>query len=108
MNKNILIAILLANSLPASRASAQGTLYVSNLGQTPTGSAPVGSDASIAQSFFTLATDPNNYTLNSIQLLTDPASGSPSGFSVSIYNSGAGGGPQSSLGSLAGADPAAG
>jgi hypothetical protein len=87
-------------------AQAQGTLYVSNLSQTPTGSAPIGSDAWVAQSIIT-GTDPNGYVLNSIQLLLDSSSGSPSGFSASIYNS-LNGKPDQSLGKLVGSDPATG
>jgi hypothetical protein len=67
-------------------AQAQGTLYLSNLGQPSIGSAVVASDAWFAQLFIT-GTNFNGYTLNSIQLLMDGVSGSPSGFSVMIYNS---------------------
>ncbi len=90
---------------------AQGMLYVSNLGQTPTGSASIGSDAWIAQEFFT-GNDSSGYTLNSIQLLMNAASGNPSGFTVSLYSSSSSGngtfGDGSSLGILTGSDPRAG
>jgi hypothetical protein len=107
MKKTIFMAIVLATeSFAPSFVQAQGTLYVSNLGQTPTGSAAIGSDSWIAQSIIT-GTDSSGYTLNSIQLLMDAASGSPSGFNVSIYSS-AGGTPQNNLGNLVGSDPSAG
>jgi PEP-CTERM motif len=105
--KIIVRMILTAVALfTAQLAPAQGTLYLSNLGQTPVGSAVVGSDAWIAQDFRT-GTNSGGYTLNSIQLLLGAASGTPSGFSVSVYNS-LGGSPGSNLGSLGGADPSAG
>ena len=64
-------------------ADAQGTTYLSNLGQVSSGSLVLGSDAWIAQSFYT-GTSPDGYYLNSVQLLTVPAVGSPSGFAVSV------------------------
>jgi len=67
-------------------ASAQSTLLVSNLDQTPTGSASIGSDAWIAQSINTWYNS-QDYILNSIQLLLNAPSGSPSGFRVSLYSS---------------------
>jgi hypothetical protein len=67
-------------------ADAQGTLYVSNLGQSSTGGMEVGSDSWIAQEFSISASDPNSYTFDSVQLLMDSESGNPSNFTVSIYN----------------------
>ncbi len=78
-------ALAIAMSLPVL-TQAQGTIYVSNLDQTPIGSLAVGSDSWIAQGFYILPSDPKTYVLNSIQLLIAPATGSPSGFSVSIYS----------------------
>ena len=105
MKKTIFITMVLAAELFApSFSQAQGTLYVSNLGQTPTGTTAIGSDAWIAQIFAT-GTNPGGYTLNSIQLLMDAASGNPTGFSVSIYSSLS---PIDNLGGLSGSDPAAG
>jgi hypothetical protein len=78
---------------------SQGTLYVSTLGETPTGNMEIGNDSWIAQAFYTFATDPNTYDLNAIQLLLDPASGSPSGLTVSIYNSN-NNAPETDLGAL--------
>jgi hypothetical protein len=85
---------------------AQGTLYVSNLGLTPNTSASIGNDAWIAQSIIT-GIDSSGYILNSVQLLMDEGSGSPSGFNVSIYSF-SGSDPQNNLGSLTGSDPMAG
>src|SRR5258705_1367541 len=67
---------------------AQGTTYISNLGQASGGSVVVGSDSWRAESFLT-GTNPGGYTLDSIQLLTTLASGNPSGFSISVYSSNA-------------------
>jgi hypothetical protein len=100
-----LFLIALIPVLPQA-VPGQGTLYVSNLGKTSTGSGAVGSDAWIAQMFLT-GTEPNGYILNSVQLLMNPASGSPSNLSVSVYNN-TGSGPGVSLGSLTGPDPAGG
>jgi hypothetical protein len=108
MKKTIWVAAVLAAELLASQIlQAQGSLYVSNLGQTSTGSMGIGSNSWIAQPFFT-GTDPNDYSLNSIQLLMNAASGSPSNFTVSIFSHTADGTPGSNLGSLTGSDPAAG
>ncbi len=104
------LVVLAAKLFTPSFVQAQGTLYVSNLGQASTGSASIGSDSWIAQGFYIFATDPNTYTLNSIQLLMNPASENPAGFSVSIYsNASLGGIPQNNLGNLNGpANPSAG
>jgi hypothetical protein len=102
------IILLTVGLLLPLMVQAQGTLYVSNLGQTPTGSAAIGSDSWIAQQFYT-GTNADGYVLNSVQLLMDAASGSPSGFTVSIYSfNNSNYGPGSNLGSLSGSDPAAG
>jgi hypothetical protein len=102
------IILLTVGLLLPLMAQAQGTLYVSNLGQTPTDSAAIGSDSWIAQQFYT-GTNADGYVLNSIQLLMDAASGSPSGFTVSIYSfNNSNYGPGSDLGSLSGSDPSAG
>ena len=84
--------------------SAQEMVGVSNLLQAPTGSAAIGSDSWIAQQFYIFPTETNTYTLNSIQLLLNSASGSPDGFAVSIYS-----GSLNDLGNLSGStDPSAG
>lgn len=94
--------------LPPVVVQIHGTLYVSNLGQPSTGSAPVASDQWIADVFRT-GLNPGGYELNSIQMLMNAASNTPSGFTVSIFDdSGPSGKPGISLGSLAGpADPSA-
>lgn len=102
MQKTILTLVLAIGLLGSLMSPAQGTLFVSNLGQTPTGSAAIGSDSWIAQEFFIIATDPNSYSLDSIQLLLNPASGSPNEFNVSIYSASPSGAPQNNLGSLNG------
>ena len=102
------IAILAGELFAVPPAPAQGTLSVSNLGQTPVGKAAIGNNSWIAQEFFT-GTNSGGYTLNSIQLLMDASSGSPSGFAVSIYSGLFTGPPESSLGNLVGSlNPTAG
>ncbi len=111
MKKTIFITMVLAAELfTPSFSQTQGTLYVSNLGQTPTGSGAIGSDSWLAQSF-TTGTNSGGYVLNSVQLLMDGASGNPSGFDVSIYNQSSTDPiypPMNSLGSLSGSDPSTG
>jgi len=86
---------------------AQGTLYVSNTGQTSAGSIPVGSNAWIGGMFFT-GNAVGGYSFDSIQLLMGGALGSPSNFAVMLYSYNMRF-PGSSLGSLNGSsDPAAG
>jgi hypothetical protein len=82
---------------------AQGTTYMSNLGQTNAGSIAVGSDSWLATLFET-GTNSSGYTLDSIQLAMAGASGSPSGFTVMLYNEQGIGGENlgSSLGTLDG------
>jgi hypothetical protein len=106
MKKTIFISMVLAAELFAPLFSqAQGTLYVSNLGQTPTGNNAIGSNAWVAAEFIT-GTNASGYFLNSVQLLMAAASGTPSGFSVSIYTGPRG--PGSSLETLNGSlDPVA-
>jgi len=94
------LAVLL---IPRSGHS-QPTGYVSNLGQTSAGSEATGSDLWLAQTFIT-GINPQGYILNSVDLLMDASSGSPSGFGVSIYSSL---NPNNNLGSLNGLDPSAG
>ena len=100
-------AVLGAGLFLAPAASAQGTIYISNLGQTPVGSGAVGSDSWMAQPF-TTGTNTTGYVLNSVQLLMDPALGGPNGFTATIYSSPGFGFPGIELGSLSGSDPAAG
>jgi MYXO-CTERM domain-containing protein len=68
-------------------AAAQGSVtYISNLGQSSSGSNPVGSDSWQAASFGT-GTNAGGYLLNSVQLNMTDASGNPGGFTVMIYSS---------------------
>jgi hypothetical protein len=66
---------------------AQGTNYLSNLAQASAGSLAVGSDSWWAAAFHT-GTNPNGYSLNSIQLEMADASGSPGNFTVMLYAGG--------------------
>jgi len=110
MNKSIGIILFTVGLFAPRLTAAQGSLYVSNLGQTSSGSASIGSDSWLAQMFET-GTNPEGYILNSVQLLMDASSGSPSGFAISIYSSVIPAidlGPNNNLGSLNGLDPSAG
>jgi hypothetical protein len=102
-----LALILGVDLLLAQAARAQGTTYISNLGQTPVGSGAVAKDSWLAQQF-TTGTNSAGYALNSVQLLMDMPQGNPAGFSVSVYSSPGNGAPGVELGSLSGADPTAG
>lgn len=84
---------------------AQGTLYLSNLGEASAGGTVVASDAWLAESFLT-GTNSSGYYLNSIQLLMNQASGSPGGFNLCLYGNGAF--PGHSLGGLSGLEPSTG
>jgi hypothetical protein len=88
--------------LVMANLSARGHLYVSNLDQTPIGSSAIGNDAWIAQTFRIRGDDPNLYMLDAIQVLLNPATGSPDGLSISIYSAPMGEAPQNYLGSLVG------
>jgi hypothetical protein len=106
MKQIILVAAAVgAALLVAQVAPGQGTTYISNLEQPPVGSGAVGNDSWFAQPFIT-GTNSAGYVLDSVQLLMNGASGTPSGFTASIYS--ANGAPAGSLGSLMGADPTAG
>jgi hypothetical protein len=97
--------VLLAVGLLTHRITqAQGTVYLSNLGQTSAGSLAVGSNSWVAALFGT-GTNSGGYLLDSVQLALADASGNPSGFTVMIYNLGlprAGAVPGSNLGTLTG------
>src|ERR1039457_2359421 len=105
MKRTILLAILalaLGMFSPQS-AQAQGTLYVSNLGLTSSGSSPVGNDSWLAVDFQT-GTNAGGYSLNSFQLALTDASGNPSGFTAMLYTQHGAANPEpgSSLGTLDG------
>jgi hypothetical protein len=104
MKQIAIMLALLTCLLVERRVPAQGTLEVSNLGQSPGSKAEIGSDMWIAQEFFITTTDPNTYALDSVQLLMDPMTRNASGFSVSIYGGSLNGPPLLNLGSLSGSD----
>lgn len=83
MNKIILVLVI--GLLTQQTILAQGTVYISNLGQTPTGSNSVGSDSWIASEIMTGANS-RGYLLNSVQLAMVDGSGNPSGFTAMIYS----------------------
>jgi hypothetical protein len=109
--KKIMIALVSAIDLSLPQmAQAQGTLYVSNLEQTPISSGVVGSDSWLAQGFLT-GNNTSGYTLNSVQLLMGAAMGNPNGFTVSLYNasySSQFATPGNSIDTLSGSDPSTG
>jgi PEP-CTERM motif len=99
--KNIIIFFAVALLSP-HLVQAQGITYLSNLGQPSAGSDAVGSDSWYAI-LFSAGTNTAGYTLDSVQLALADASGSPSGFTVMLYNGESGGfSPGSSLGTLNG------
>ena len=105
MNNMILGCMLAAALLSAPMAEAQGTLYVSSLGQSSIGSQPVGSDSWLAEQFQT-GNNSGGYALNSIQLGMTAASGNPGAFEVLLYGANTdiyGTFPGTVLASLAGA-----
>ncbi len=63
---------------------AQGTIYLSNLGEASVGGSPVGSDSPNGFSFIT-GQNAGGYLLDSIQLSMTDASGNPSGFAAMMY-----------------------
>jgi hypothetical protein len=77
-------AVLMPHFFGLCSAGAQGTTYVSTLGQPPDSSLAVGSDSWIAQSFVT-GTNTGGYLLNSVQLRMDVVSGMPAGLNVFLY-----------------------
>jgi hypothetical protein len=95
--------------LPSLVSMAQGTTtFVSNLGDTTSGTMTVGSDSWLAADFVT-GTNVGGYTLSSIQLAMADATGNPNDFSVILYTAvnDVGTFPGTSLGTLSGsANPA--
>src|ERR1035438_9179425 len=87
MRKTIISGIIASvfGLLAPHIAQAQGTLYVSSLGLTSSGSASVGSDSWLATDIRT-GTNAGGYLLNSVQLALADASGTPSGFTAMLYN----------------------
>jgi hypothetical protein len=106
MNKTLIrgVIILGLGLFAPQILPAQGsTTFLSNLAQTLTGSAAVGSDSWYAADFIT-GNNPGGYALNSIQLAMADSSGNPSGLTVMVYSSVAGIAvfPGSSVGTLSG------
>ncbi len=86
-----------------SETCAQGTMFLSNLGEPSAGTIAVGADSWLAEPFST--GDNNGYRLDSIQLLMSAPVENPNGFSVSIHGPSRNEGPGRYLGSLSGVPP---
>jgi hypothetical protein len=96
------IIVLMVSLLTQQIAAAQGTVYMSNVGQPSTGSEPAGSNSWLAAGFVT-GTNASGYIINSIQLDMLDATGNPSDLTVSLYTSNiAAGSPDTELGALTG------
>ena len=97
------IIVLVIGLFVPQIVQAQGTTYLSNLGQPSTSSLPVGSDYWLA-AFFGTGNNAGGYLLNSVQLGMTDAIGNPSDFTVMIYDVGGigEGVPESSLVTLSG------
>jgi hypothetical protein len=106
-----LIILLTFGLLAQQGAQAQGTIYLSNLGQTSIGSLAVGNDSWQAAAFNT-GFNIGGYALDSVQLALTAAVGDPNSFAVLLYSStppGVRHSPGNSLGTLNGSlNPAAG
>ena len=112
MKKTIIssITVLMVALLCPQIIQAQGTIYLSSLSQTSTGSFSVGGDSWLSAAFET-GNNTSGYALNSIQLGMTNASGNPSGFTVMLYSAIQNGefSPESSLDTLNGStNPATG
>jgi hypothetical protein len=79
-----IIIMFVVGLLTQQITQAQGTVYLSNLGQTSIGSETVGSDSWRAAAFET-GNNTSGYTLNSVQLAMTVVSGSPDEFAVMLY-----------------------
>lgn len=99
----LILAAFTAVILGSASIEAQGTVYVSNIDETPTGTESISSDSWFAHVFSTGA-NPDGYALNAVQVRMDSSSGSPSGFEAFLYSSSARR-PTESLGALTGPDP---
>ncbi len=80
---SIIIGFALAILAPQITTAQGTTTFLSNLGETSTGSNPVGSDSWLAASFFA-GNNSGGYILNSVQLGMGGSLGNPSGFTVMI------------------------
>lgn len=82
----VILIILIAKLFAPPFIQAQGTLYLSNLGEPSGGSVAVGSSGSSAfvETPFTTGTDSEGYVLDSVQLLMGNASGNPTNGSIIV------------------------
>ncbi len=98
-----LIIVFSVGLLIQQITQAQGTVYLSNLGQSFPDSNPVASDSWLAADFIT-GNNAGGYLLDSFELGMANATGNPSGFTVMLYSATgiAGVNPGSSLGTLTG------
>lgn len=98
-------AIFALQFLAPSETCAQGTMFLSNLGEPSAGAVAVGADSWLADPFHT-GNNNGGYRLDSIQLLMSDPVGNPNGFSVSIYDDANRiEGPGNFIGSLSGVAP---
>ena len=102
--KKIFFSFVLFSGLTHQVATAQGTLFLSNLATPPNGNSTIGAGSWWGQDFQT-GTNPGGYNLSIVQLLMNSASGSPSGFNLSLYSLPL---PNSFIGNLTGSEPLAG
>src|SRR5208282_1548934 len=79
-----IIIMFVVTLLAPQITQAQGTIYLSNLGQPSTGSLAVGSNSWLAAGFQT-GRNADGYMLNTVQLGMTDVSGNPSGFTVMVY-----------------------
>src|ERR1035438_4209949 len=79
-----IIIMFLVGLVATKIVEAQGTTYLSNLGDSSTGSSSIGSDSWLAADVST-GNNIGGYTFNSIQLALTDASDNPSGFTVMVY-----------------------
>ena len=85
MKKLITGVISALAALTPEMVQAQGTIYLSNLGQSFSDNNPVASDSWLAVGFVT-GTNVGGYLLDSFELGIANATGNPSGFTVMLYN----------------------
>jgi hypothetical protein len=80
-----LIVMFTIGLLTQQVTRAQGTTYLSDLGQISTSGQAAGSDSWLATLFET-GSNTSGYVLNSIELAMTDATGNPSGFTVMLYS----------------------
>jgi len=106
MNHRTLILKIVSCCIALQAVDAHANTVFSNLGQTPAGSLAVASDSWRSERFFT-GTNIGGYWIDSIQIQLGTPIGTPSGFSLSIYDMNGLGGftPGNLLHSLSGPEP---